>query len=549
MPSYPRLGSFLLTGELAAVPSGRIHRALTAVGNAFERHYLLWAFSDEVRAGVASRWPEAQQAAALCEGSRGFGVNYRLEADLPAHLACEYAPGRTLAQVLDRIREEQLPLGIDHALSILQSVAQAILALHGKGLRHGTLSPHSVWISHEGATLLLDAPFAAILQALLPQAPGLKAALAPYQGPEAPPFQQDLFALGALLYELLTLEQLPAGPAIPEALAQATLKAAQEEGGLPEELLALLKRLLRVGQPFATAAEFNGTLERVLYDGDYSPTTFSVAFLMHTLFREANEAEAQAVKAEQGASYAPLPAGAGAPDPRPAKGSSRTPLYLIAGGVVVAALFGAMYAKIQQDDRQHQVEQRSLQARLEAFQREKEANDARLADLAKQEEAQKTLEELFGKQAEGAATAEARASAKRDLEAAQQKTQELARQRAEALKEKQKLAQVAPAATAGPADAPPVVTQKGAVQAPRAGTRETLPAGLQNTDIKVSLKVFVDASGRPQKVVILKGIDGNSGYNEAAQSAALASSFAPGARAGKPVAGWANLEFEFGKPR
>jgi len=49
--------------------------------------------------------------------------------------------------------------------------------------------------------------------------------------------------------------------------------------------------------------------------------------------------------------------------------------------------------------------------------------------------------------------------------------------------------------------------------------------------------------------VILKGIDGNSGYNEAAQSAALASSFAPGARDGKPAAGWANLEFEFGKPR
>jgi hypothetical protein len=569
MPSYQRLGSFVLADRLATVPSGQIHRALTTVGSAFERHYLLWSFNDEVREGVGSRWAEAQQAAALCDGTRGFGANYRLEPDRPAHLACEYAPGRTLAQVLDRIREEQVPFGIDHALTIMQSVAQTVQALHGKGLRHGTLSPHSVWVSYEGATQVLDAPFAAILQALLPQAPVLKAALAPYQGPEATAFQQDLFALGALLYEMLTLEKLPTGAAIAEALAHGTLRASQEEGGLPEEILALLKRLLMVDQPFATATEFNGMLERVLYDGDYSPTTFNVAFLMHTLFREANEADAQAVKAEQGAGFTPIPVpDAGVPGShKPARGGNRTTLYLIAGGVVVAALFGAMYSKIQQDNRQHQLEQRSLQARLEAFQQEKEANDRKLADLAKQEEAQKTLEELFGKQAETAATAEARASAKRDLESAQQKTRDLARQHADALKEKQKLAlaaprslpqapppapapaaPVAPAATVA-ADSGPVVTQMATVQAPRAGTRESLPASLQNADIKVSLKVFVDASGRPQKVVVLKGIEGNSGYNEAAQSAALASSFAPGVKGGKPTAGWTNLEFEFGKPR
>jgi len=563
MPSYQRLGSFLLADELAAVPSGRLHRALTTVGSAFERHYLLWTFTEEVRDGLGLSWAEARQAAALCNGARGFGASYRLDPDLPVHLACDYAPGRTLAQVLDRIREEQIPFGIDHALTIIQSVAQAILVLHGKGLRHGTLSPHSVWISYEGATQLLDAPFAAILQSLLPKAPELRAALAPYQDPEGTPLQQDLFALGALLYEMLTLEKLPSAPAMPEALAQATLKAAQEEGGLPEEILDLLRRLLREGQPFSTPAEFNGTLERVLYDGDYSPTTFNVAFLMHTLFREGNEADLLAVKADQGTSFAPAGAqDAGPQGPqKPAKGGNRSTLFLVAGGVVVAGLFGAMYTKIQQDNRQHQYEQRSLQAKLEAFQREKEANDARLADLAKQEEAQKTLEDMFGKQAEQAGTAEARAAAQRDLEAARQKTKELARQKAEALKERQKLSAQGPApvaaaapAAAAPAaasqvDGPPTVTQKGTAQPPRAGTRETLPAALQNADIKVSLKVFVDAAGRPQKVLILKGIDGNSGYNEAAQSAALASSFAAGAKGGRPAAGWAELEFDFGKPR
>jgi len=447
MPPYNRLGSFLLAEGLATVPSGQIHRALTTVGSAFERHHLLWAFSTEVREGMASHWPQAQQAAALLSGARGFGTGYRFEPDQPAHLACDYAPGRTLAQVLAKARQERIPLGLDQALTVLQGVAQAVLAMHAKNLHHGTLSPHSVWITYEGAPLLLDAPFAAILQSALAGAPAMKAALRPYQGPQAAPFQQDLFALGALFYELLTLDQLPATPAIPGALAQATLKAAQEEAGLPEELRALLKRLLMVSQPFATAAEFNGTLERVLYDGEHSPTAFNLAFLMQTLFRPEQETDAQAVKADQGASYAPAPVPAreaGAPASSRAKGPNRTPLYLVAGGVVVAALFGAMYAKIQQDNRQHQMEQRSLQSRLEGFQKEKEANDARLADLAKQEEAQKTLVELFGQQAEQASTAEARATAQRDLEAARQKTKDLAKQHADALKEKQKLA-VAPA--------------------------------------------------------------------------------------------------------
>jgi hypothetical protein len=48
-------------------------------------------------------------------------------------------------------------------------------------------------------------------------------------------------------------------------------------------------------------------------------------------------------------------------------------------------------------------------------------------------------------------------------------------------------------------------------------------------------------------VVILKG--GTPEFNEAAQNAALASTYAPGTRNGKPASGWLNMEFNFGKPR
>jgi hypothetical protein len=573
MASYTRLGSFLVSDLLATVPAGKIHRALSTAGSSWERHYLLCLFSDELlEAGLASRWPEAQRIADQLAGARGFGGTCRFEPGSPAHMSCDYIPGRTLAQVLARTREEQIPLGVDHALTVLQGLAQAIILMHDRNLHHGTLSPHSAWVAYEGATHLLDAPVAGLVQALLPKAPALRAALEPYR-PSAPAsaFQQDLFALGALLYEMLTLEQLPAGPAIPDALAQATLKAAQEDEAIPGEILAFLKRLLMVGEPFPTPAAFSADLERVLYDGEYSPTTFNMAFLMHTLFREENEADGEAARNEQGANYAQyLPPGSGAPVPQaaPAAGkSSRSTLYLVAAGVVAAGLFAYYQINL---NRQHQIEQKSLQDKLAELQKEKEANDAKLADIAKQEEAQKTLADMFGRQAEEGGTAEARDTARKDLEAAQQKARDLAKERVEALKEKQQLlakqnaaqvwnkaaaAQAAAAfnAAAGAAPAPvapaaselPTIAQKGTPQQPRIA----VPPALQQSDIRVALKVFVDAAGRPMKAVITRGVEGDYGYNEAAQNAALASTFVPGKKDGKAVSGWLEMEFDFGKPR
>jgi hypothetical protein len=560
MASYERLGSFLIADVLATTPGGRIQRVLSITGAAFERHHLLRTFTEELlAAGLAARGSEIQRAAAQLGNLRGIGANYQFEARKTVHLTCEYVPGRGLAQVLEKTREEQVPLGVDHALSVLHSMAQTVIQMHDRGLCHGTLSPHSAWVSYEGAVQILDAPLGAVLQELLPKAPALRAALEPYRGARgANPFQQDLFSLGAVFYELLTLEQLPGEAGIPEALGRATLKAAQEDGGIPGEILNLLKRMLLVDQPFLDAPEFNGVLEQVLYDGDYSPTTFNMAFLMHTLFREENEADTQAMKLDQGANFAQyVPVAAGAQKPaRP----GRAVYYLIAGAaVVLAAALGGLYYQSSESNRERALELKSVQAKLAAFQQDKEAAEAKLADITKQEEAQKALEDMFGKQAEEATTQEARATAQKELESVRQKTKELARQRADALRERQRLAQQAqslhvpavqvqlpPPPPPGPAaDAQPTVAQKGNPQIPRV-PRESLPPDLRDAEIKVLLKVFVDGSGRPLKVVILKGVDG---YNESAQNAALASSYTPGSKNGKAASGWLNMEFNFGRPR
>ena len=305
MGTYTRVGSYLLASELASDPFGAIHRAVVIAGSSFDRHVLVRTFSEELfQAGLGSRLAEAGRVVPLLGGARVFGVGYRIESGKTPHVAWDYVPGRSLAQLIDKAKQEQIPFGVDHALTVIQGVSQGVVQMQAKGVSHGLLSPHSVWVSFEGATQLVDAPFASVAKSLLAKAPTAKHKLASYlQGPDNDPLQQDLFALGALLYELLTFERLPVGGDFQSILDQATLKAAQEEAPLPAEIRAFLGRLLLGRQPFATMEAFNTELERVLYDGEYSPTTFNMAFFMHTLFREENDRDALAMKAEQGDNY------------------------------------------------------------------------------------------------------------------------------------------------------------------------------------------------------------------------------------------------------
>ena len=586
MATYTRLGTYLLANELATDATGRISCALTLSGSGFDRHHLVRTFSEELTALGLGKLAEAAQVADQIAGTRGYGSNYQFEGGKAPFVVCDHIPGRSLAQVLRKTREEQIPLGVDHALSVLQGMAQAILQLHGKGLHHGLLSPNSVWVSYEGSTHLLDAPYAALLHGLLPKAPLLAAELAPYRTASAAgALQQDLFALGAVLYELLTLEALPPAAGIPEALAGATLKAAQEDGPIPQEILDLLNRLLLQDEPFASAAAFSSSLEKVLYDGEYSPTTFNMAFFMHTLFREEAETDAQAMKSDQGADFTPfLAKAAGSTHILEANPNSNVLKYSIIGGVVLVMAFGGLLLSNMANARRNA----ELQAKIVALDRENAENNTRLLDLTKAQDAAKVKEAQLTLAMKEGKTAEERAKAKKDLEEARKKTEELAKQREEALKKRmeisaqtQTIAQTipqqakeaakieppkpvaaapsqpvaipqpapAPAAPRAAADnqetAPSVVNQAPLMQ-PRKAGKKFLPPNMQSMELKVALKVYVDEQGRPLKVLITSGVEGPFGYNESAQAAAMGSTYAPATKNGRPIKGWLSASYNFG---
>lgn len=605
MATYSRLGTFIVGGDLTADPIGKIHRGLTITGSRFDRHKLLRTFTEElVEAGIGARMEEAGRVAAQLAGARGFGSAYQFVGGKQAHVACDYVGGRSLAHLIDKARQEQIPLGVDHALSVLQGLSQSLTVLHSKGFTHGALSPHSVWVSFEGATQILDAPLGPALQALLPKCPNMARQLETYrpsQGVNAP--QQDFYALGAILFELLTLEALPAKALIPAAIQEATLKAAQEDGTVPAELQALLRRLLLVDAPFESAGAFVAELERVLYDGDYSPTTFNMAFFMHTLFREENEHDTLAMKADVVADFTPLMDAVTSARGMEGVDTQKYTRWAMIGGGVLAVLVGALLYtswsknrenselvnRIAQMENQFKASLERMQ-QLEAKGQALKAQEATLADKAQKGD-KKAAEDLKKIQDERKATEAQTAQAKQEVQMAQQNIQTMRPPTSVAPKQAPGTTPATPAAAApqvaaaapvaaqpqpqapapqpqvqapAPQAAPPVAPSQAQPQATAAPivaetpveivNRASISAHIQTRarqmmqnfrgrQFSVRVRVFVDANGQPKRTVIDQGSGYDWGLEEAAANAAMASTYKPATQNGKPVSGWITVPY------
>lgn len=611
MATYTRTGSFLLAGQLAKDPFGSIHRAVVTTGAAFERHMLVRTFSDEiVQAGINTRLTEVMKSAQSLGGSRAYGQGYRTEAGKVPLVACEFVPGRSLAQLIEKARMEQIPFGVDHALSVIQGVAQSVVQMHSKGLTHGVLSPHSVWVSFEGATQLIDAPYAAAMAALAPKSVTVQTILSPYFQGGDQPLARDLFGIGAILFELLTFEKLPLGlDAVGSALNRATLKAAQEETPLPPEIKAFLNRLLLGTSPFTNIDTFNQELERVLYDGDFSPTTFSLAFFMHTLFREENDKDTAAMKAEQSDNYTGYTAvgeamrsGAGRAEHIDTlqEEQEKSKKNVIIGGVAAAVILvlGAVFFL---GGNRKNAEVAALQQQLAELQRQQALQEQANMDLKSKQAAENVKEQKLQEQLSQAKSVAEKEAVQKQLEESKKQKQELERQ-AKELADRQKQLQVAQQAAAAkaqavvepakqvpasippanppsapaaqqaqnaPAPTPQPQPQTPVPNAPSSESKPTveLPATLLkqvppvfpmramvqkwelDREHTVRLRIFVSESGQALTVKVIEGVPGSYGFDEAAIEAAKQSTFQPATRDGKPVKGWAEVQFRFLKRR
>ena len=173
-------------------------------------------------------------------------------------LAMELVPGEDLAE---RLKQGAVPL--DEAIAIAKQVAEALEEAHEHGIVHRDLKPANVKLTPDGRVKVLDFGLAKAWQGPgtassdLSQSPtlahtgtaaGLILGTAAYMSPEQArgrPVDKraDIWAFGALLYEMLSGRPLFAGDTVSDVLAS-VLRQEIDWKALPPSVSAELRRLL-----------------------------------------------------------------------------------------------------------------------------------------------------------------------------------------------------------------------------------------------------------------------------------------------------------------
>ena len=122
-------------------------------------------------------------------------------------IVSQYMSGGSLSDLLDRADGRRLP--VDDTIRIGGEIARALEHAHARGVVHRDLKPGNVWFTDAGAAMLGDFGLAVALDRSRLTSEGMMIGTVVYMPPEqatgrAVDARSDLYALGALLYEMLT---------------------------------------------------------------------------------------------------------------------------------------------------------------------------------------------------------------------------------------------------------------------------------------------------------------------------------------------------------
>ena len=188
----------------------------------------------------------------------GIAAIYGLEESEETHyLVLEFVPGETLAERIARG-----PIPVEEALDIAMKIAEALEEAHEQGIVHRDLKPANIKLTPDGKVKVLDFGLAKAFVEETPDADnsmsptltrdatrvGVILGTAAYMSPEQAKGKKvdkrtDVWAFGAVLYEMLTGKRAFIGEDVSDTLA-AVLRAEPELDALPADVSAAMRTAL-----------------------------------------------------------------------------------------------------------------------------------------------------------------------------------------------------------------------------------------------------------------------------------------------------------------
>ena len=229
-------------------------------------------------------------------------------------IAMEYLYGKDLKQIIIRSKDRKTPISLENALHITSQIcagldyAYKLKDLQGNPLNiiHRDIGPQNIIITYDGQVKIIDFGIAkAAIQDAMTQDNSIKGKIA-YMSPEQAmgediDHRSDIFAIGILLYEMVTRRRMFEGDAsqVFDKVRGADFTPAREVNArLPVKIYDILDKALAKERKerYQSAEEFLSDLEGCIYSLSFRPSARNLSRYIKALFREEADAEYNAMR-------------------------------------------------------------------------------------------------------------------------------------------------------------------------------------------------------------------------------------------------------------
>ncbi len=222
------------------------------------------------------------------------------------YIAMEYVPGHDLRVIFDRCVRTNTRLDIGCVCYIISKICEGLDYAHNKknangepmNIIHRDISPQNILISYDGECKLIDFGIAKASTSSNATQVGILKGKFSYMSPEQVSGKQsidrrsDIFALGIVLFEMLTLKRLFLGDS-----DFATLEKIRKvevspptlyNSAIPEELEDIVLKALEkdVSQRYQTAQELQEALQRFMFRQNLYYTAKDLSEFCHKMFAQ-----------------------------------------------------------------------------------------------------------------------------------------------------------------------------------------------------------------------------------------------------------------------